>query len=439
MRLRRRAAFLLPLTALLTLASAVSATAGPADPVSVLRVVPTWATLTPGQLQDLRTAPATWPFPPGDDATPVLALAQYATGSGYEPAADPATFAECDATYATGFKKVGWYKNTFSRCTISTLRFQTFACADPACASTGTASARLTTITSALPGQRRAAVSTRLSGWVVDGVPDTTPFGIALSCGEGYHPDGSTTHCDLPQTSVVKTLADWQAQPVETQEYDLQGEDVPYSGWTPQRQAEKWTIYLVASRAFSGDAPQVAADDTSAGVQCDIARSLFEGYVGGSDCIIGSPPLIVSIDGNDPATKESAKLVEAMLTNIRSTYPGLAGTHAAGIVWQSEVLPRIYYDAAARDYHRTSAEQVCANHWPGYTTGPNGEAFACAAYPFSSTTQGAWLPATPHGTAMFGVKPVPAADFAELEARLARMYVAAHVLDGKQYWVKVTH
>ncbi len=442
MRFRRRlrAVLVLPPALLALLGSAVSATADPADPVSVLRVVPAWMTLTPAQLQDLRTAPATWPYPPGDDAVPVLNLADYATSSSYESAADPATFAECEEVYAAGFKKIGWFKNTFSRCTISTVRFQTFACADPTCASTGTASAKLTTITSTLPSQRRVSVTSRLSGWVADAVPDTTTFGITLSCADIYPQAGDTAQCDVPAVPVSRSLADWQTQPVATQEFDLQGEDVPYGGWTPEKQASKPTSYATTSRLTADAASPVAADDTTVGLTCDIARTLWSGYIGGSDCFIGSPPVVVSIDGNDPATKESAKLTEAMLTNIRGTYPGLQGTHAAGIVWQSEVLKRTYFDQAARDYHRTSAEQVCANHWgPGYPTGPNGVAYDCAAYPFPSTNQGAWLPMTPHGTVMYGVKPVPAADFAELNARLERLYVDAHVIDGKEFWVKVTH
>ncbi len=348
----------------------------------------------------------------------------------------PITFNECAPNRQNPLG--GVFKNPFSTCQITDMRYQRYACPESTCPVVASASARVIVIRNMQPSQRRVVIGHQVVMFTYTGMPDTTRFGIDLTCGAKYAT--GTANCDVPEAEVTKSIADWIAEPTELNVFTMRGEDVPNPADPPKIQAEKRTWYTLGRSLFfegePGETARLDAPSLSSSARCDVA-----GYAYGSKCVFPGTHTFV-VDLREPKIAESGQLVNAAMTNFATTYPGplegrfVAGKNSANSALRTYPVTRIHHDQATVDANKAVAEQACATRsGPNWRTRPDGGTNECAVYPFNSTKDGAnFSPGTSEG-ASFAVKPVLKADYDKLEETLRIFLGESHILDGDQYWV----
>ncbi|MFC4085373.1 transporter [Amycolatopsis samaneae] len=354
------------------------------------------------------------------------------------------TFDECYPNHRDPYAYI--VKNPLAACQLTDLRYQRYACPEASCPVVASASARVIVIRNAQPDQRRVVVGHQVVNWRVDNLPETTRFGIGMTCLPQY-PTG-TAACDVPEIKVAKSIAEWKAEPTDLQVFTMRGEDLPSATDIPQVQAEKRTWYSQGRYLYFEDSPsdnaRLEAPPVVIGVRCDVARLRDSRYARGSDCVFPTTHSFV-VDTRDPKIHDSALLVDAAMNNFSTTYPGplegrfVPGNKGPNSAARNYPLTRRYYDQAATDANQARAEQSCVARWgAGYRTRPDGQTNDCAVYPFNGTIDGANQspPGTPDG-ASYAVKPVLTADNKEFTDRVDRFVAENHILQGDQYWVWV--
>lgn len=377
-------------------------------------------------------------------ATPRPAEAPTLAAAAVSPAdagsLDPVTFDECADAYSHVVQPTGnyWAKNRFAGCRVTSMWYDHAPCSG--CRPDGHAGASVQMISNIQPDGRQVVVSQRVEGWVVDNLPDTTQFGITVNC-SAVHAGFGDAHCDVPSVTVTRTIAEWQADPIVSQAFSLQGEDL-LSG-SPAVQPEKRTDYALV-RWFtvtpSPSEPTVDTLDPTVVMQlrCDKARESNPAYVGGADCVFPVPP-VFTVSLGDPDITSAARLILDAMNDITLTYPGTAGQAVPGNQGSTVPITRMYYDTAAQDANRARAEQSCVAKWsPYYSYRPDGGRLECATYPFPDTREGA--NANPPGstsTLTYAVRPVVSPEYTTLLTRLGQFLADNHVGDSDQYWVKV--
>ncbi len=348
----------------------------------------------------------------------------------------PVTFDEC--TPSRPNPADGYFKNRFSTCQKTQLRYRQYACPEPGCQLVGEAVVYVVVTRNMVPSQRRVVISHRMQFSSIHGLPDTTRFGATMTC--AAKDTSGTADCDVPEAKVTKSIAEWKARPVEDTVFTMRGEDPPIYQDPPEIQAEKRTWYNLGRTLFvEGENGQVEnAPQLSTEARCDEA-----GYVQGSKCVFPKPALFV-VDLHDPAIRDYGRLVaDAIHSPIDKLYPGPAeGSHIPG--WFGDILAlRSYpltrtHHQAAQDASKTRSEYYCARRWgPDWHTGPDGLVLKCAVYPFNSTRDGAGhYPG--HGTGAnpsFAVLPLPERTFSAMEQTVNDFIGRHHILDGDRYWI----
>jgi hypothetical protein len=332
-------------------------------------------------------------------------------------------------------------KNRFATCLLKDVVYQRYACPDPTCPIVGSAQARVVTTSNLLPQSRKLEVSTRMIFHHVDGAPLTDRVGIAMSCAPVN--TSGTAACDSPSAQILKSIADWQAQPVETQVFTMTGADPPSPGDSPAIKAERRTQYTAEHHLFAEDGAVTAAPNAVL-LRCDVARLRIPGYVGGSDCVFGFTPFFV-LRNPDPSIAQSVTFIRSAFADFRDSFPGPAAGHfvpgnaghPATFTDRTPPVRRMFYDIGARIGHRLTAERSCVEHWgPGYFLGPDGTINACATVPVDATYEGA-TPPTPgvERGASYAVQPVPAADYLAFVVLTEKFTRENHILDGDSYWL----
>lgn len=410
--------------------TSVAQAAAVATPLEIFRELPATSDLP--QDVDLRTVK---PVPDSRTATRPMDIPVNVAATDINTPA-PIGFDECSPNPRDPLG--GIFKNTFSTCQITDMRYQRYACPEATCPIVAGASARVIVIRNMQPAQRRVVISHQVVMVSYHGMPGTTRFGIGMTCGPRY--TTGTAHCDVPEAKVTKSFAEWIAEPVELNVFTMRGEDVPNPADSPKIQAEKRTWYGLGRYLFiegePGETATLQGPPLSIGARCDVAF-----YAYGSKCVFPGAHTFI-VDLREPAIAESGQLVNAALVSFASTYPGplegryVAGNKSANSALRTYPVTRVYHDTAAQDANKAVAEQACATRsGPDWRTRPDGKTNECAVYPFNSTKDGAnFSPGTSEG-ASFAVKPVLAADHQKMTETLNWFLGQNHILDGDQYWV----
>jgi hypothetical protein len=144
-----------------------------------------------------------------------------------------------------------------------------------------------------------------------------------------------------------------------------------------------------------------------------------------------TPELVLSL--SDPAVNESALHIRDAQDFPTRTFPSWLGKTVPGKPG-GEPLHRTVDDARSTA-NNTAAINTCKQVWgPDYATG----GMQCDEYPFKVTQEGAANAINGTPTRRYSARPITGTDNGNAGNRLGELYGGSRVLDGEQFYVRIT-
>ncbi|WP_181400101.1 NucA/NucB deoxyribonuclease domain-containing protein [Actinokineospora spheciospongiae] len=353
---------------------------------------------------------------------------------------DPISPQECVDRYLGGFSGPILYKNRFAACHSEFLVVRQFGCKGSLCIVTGQASAKWAMTWNMNWNTREVGITARVWDWKFSNTVNLgSQIGIEFRCA-GVGITGSTAKCSQPTYGWSKSIAAWQSADTSTYTETTSGEDPPSSTEPTEVNAEKRTLHVVQTYAYTYGGPgpydrYSQTDVVTTPFRCDIARSQNPNYAKSSDCVFHAATGWFKLNIADPEITESAQLIYDAHNNIGNTYPGNTGKYIPGEIGETEPLQRLFYDSNLRQANRNKSIASCKQNWgTNYTQRPDGLTNDCDEFPFATTYEGSFT-VTDGMLRTYAVRPVLSSHNQKVGSRLSLFVAEDHILDGDDYYV----
>jgi hypothetical protein len=255
-----------------------------------------------------------------------------------------------------------------------------------------------------------------------------TMLKLDLNCQALIQPDDCVPDSDYP-TTVQKTLAQWQAQPV----YPVVFNSVaPPAGDPTNPDRLGYLDFWNTASAWVPDLPgSTPTPQNSPRQKVRFDTENYLNYNGNNGAIFSNVQAVIHFPVNDPrwaAMKESAAHYKLALDHPDQTIPTIPGKQIPGAV-NGVPLTRWYYNNL--NQNRAAAVAACVAQWgQGYS---QGGLYQCDEFPFNATHEGA---ARPGGN--FSVQLISGPDNEAAGTWLGAWYSYDRILDSDAFHVDVT-